>query len=80
MYKVLMQTATATTTMSFNIALKADDYNHVTHSVSCQFSDIGSHSQLSNEQKRHISKQTHLFVQNLPQRKHLLLEKSYTHG
>ena len=33
-------------------------YRYV-HSVSCQFPDIGSHSQLSNEQKRCISKQTH---------------------
>ena len=28
------------------------------YSVSCQLADIGSHSQLSNEQKRCISKQT----------------------
>ena len=47
-------------------------------SVSCQFSDIGSHSKLSNEQKQCISKQkwciskqTHSFAQNLPQRKAL---------
>ena len=33
-------------------------------SVSHRFSDIGSHSQLSNEQKRCISKQTCSFAQN----------------
>ena len=42
-------------------------------SVSCQFSDIGSYNQLSNEQKWSkskqkwsVSKQTHLFVRNVP--------------
>ena len=58
-------------------------------SVSCQLVDIGSHSQLSNEQSgaypsKHvhdwcISKQTCSFVQNLSQQKHLPLEKSYAH-
>ena len=42
-------------------------------SVSCQFSDIGSHNQLSNEQKwseseqkKSISEQTRSFAQNVP--------------
>ena len=50
------------------------------YSVSPQFSNIGLHSQLSKEQKRCISMETHLFVQNLPQKKHLPLAKSYAHG
>ena len=59
-------------------------------SVSCQFADIRSHRQLSNEQKRYISKQhvrdwciskqTRLIVRDLPQEKHLALEKRYAHG
>ena len=36
------------------------------YSVSCQFSDIGSYNQLSNEQKRSISEQTRLFARNVP--------------
>ena len=32
--------------------------NKVHASVSCQFSDIGSHNQLSNEQKQSVSEQT----------------------
>ena len=42
-------------------------------SISCQFSDIGSYNQLSNEQKwskseqkRSISEQTCLFARNVP--------------
>ena len=35
-------------------------------SVSCQFSDIGSHNQLSNEQKRSESEQTRSFARNVP--------------
>ena len=34
------------------------DINEIPCIVSCQFSDIGSHNQLSNEQKQSISKQT----------------------
>ena len=34
--------------------------------VSCQFSDIGSYNQLSNEQKQFISEQTRLFARNVP--------------
>ena len=48
-------------------------------SVSCQLADIGSHSQLSSKKNWCISKQTHSFVRNLSQEKHLQLEKSYAH-
>ena len=49
-------------------------------SVSCQLTDIGSHSQLSNKQKWCISKQTRSIARNLPQEKHLVIEKRYAHG
>ena len=35
-------------------------------SVSCQFSDIRSHNQLLNEQKRSVSEQTSSFARNVP--------------
>ena len=48
-------------------------FTETRYSVSCQFLDIGSHNQLSNEQKRSVSKQkqsvskqTHLFARNVP--------------
>ena len=54
-------------------------------SVSNQFSDIGSHNQLSNEQKRSESKkkqsvfkQTRSFARNVPYRKLLVTRESYT--
>ena len=57
------------------------------HSVSNQFSDIGSLNQLSNEQKRSeseqkqsISEQTRSFVRNVPYRKLLVTRESYTDG
>ena len=65
-----------------------------TCSVSCQFSDIGSHNQLSNEQKRSkseqkwseseqkqsVSEQTRSFARNVPYRKLLVTRESYTDG
>ena len=57
------------------------------HSESCQFLDIGSHNQLSNEQKRceseqkqSISEQTRSFARNVPYRKPLVTRESYTDG
>ena len=48
-------------------------FNMHVHSVSCQFSGIGSYNQLSNEhkwfkseQKRPLSEQTRLFARNVP--------------
>ena len=61
-------------------------------SVSRQFSDFGSHSQLSKLMSKssaypskhicdwYISKQRCLFVRDLTQEKHLPLEESYAHG
>ena len=56
-------------------------------SVSNQFSDIGSHNQLSNEQKRSesekkqsVSEQTRLFARNVPYRKLLVTRENYTDG
>ena len=56
-------------------------------SVSCQFSDIGSHNQLSNEQKwseseqkQSVSEQTRSFARNVPYRKLLVTRESYTDG
>ena len=54
-------------------------------SVSNQFSDIGLHNQLSNEQKwskskkkQSVSEQTRSFARNVPYRKLLVTRESYT--
>ena len=57
------------------------DYVILQYSISCRFSEIRSHIQLSNEQKWCISKQTRLFVQIFHKEKYLsLYRESYTDG
>ena len=57
-------------TTDTGISISANNYYNVT----CQFSDIGSHNQLSNEQKWCISKQTRL-REIFHKEKYLSLEK-----